>query len=135
MRLRWRLLITAGALTYPFYLVHQSIGIPLAKGLVRALTGLGPLPSMAVAILAMLGLSLLIHRLVERRLGGLLKHRLTLDMRPRDLVAERPFTPPLNAPIGPATGPAPAGPRLRSSCRNEAGSPPPGRRYRTRRFR
>nr|WSX23411.1 acyltransferase [Streptomyces tubercidicus] len=90
VRLRWRWLITAGALTYPFYLVHQSIGIPVAKGLVRACPGLGPLPSMAVAVLAVLGLSLLIHRMVERPLGRLLKHRLTLDMRPRDRTAEPP---------------------------------------------
>ncbi|MFI2206415.1 acyltransferase family protein [Streptomyces sp. NPDC020192] len=80
-RLRRRWLVTAGALTYPFYLVHQSIGIPLAKGLIRTFPRLGPLPSMAVSVVCMLGLSLLIHTTVERRLGRLLRHRLTLDMR------------------------------------------------------
>lgn len=91
-RLRWRWLMTAGALTYPFYLVHQSIGIPVAKGLLRAFPSLGPLPSMAVSVLSMLGLSLLIHVMVERRLGRLLRHRLTLDIRPRGLTAEPPLT-------------------------------------------
>ncbi|MFI1069660.1 acyltransferase family protein [Streptomyces puniciscabiei] len=80
-RLRWRWLVTAGGLTYPFYLVHQSIGIPLAKGLIRAFPRLGLLPSMAVSVGCVLGLSLLIHTTVERRLGRLLRHRLTLDMR------------------------------------------------------
>ncbi|TQK86129.1 peptidoglycan/LPS O-acetylase OafA/YrhL [Streptomyces puniciscabiei] len=80
-RLRWRWLVTAGGLTYPFYLVHQSIGIPLAKGLIRAFPRLGLVPSMAVSVGCVLGLSLLIHTTVERRLGRLLRHRLTLDMR------------------------------------------------------
>ena len=80
-RLRRRWLVTAGTLTYPFYLVHQSIGIPLAKGLIRTFPRLGPLPSMAVSVVCMLGLSLLIHTTVERRLGRLLRQRLTLDMR------------------------------------------------------
>ena len=80
-RLRRRWLVTAGTLTYPFYLVHQSIGIPMAKGLMRTFPRLGPLPSMAVSVVCMLGLSLLIHTTVERRLGHLLRQRLTLDMR------------------------------------------------------
>lgn len=89
-RLRGRRLVTAGALTYPFYLVHQSIGIPMAKGLMRAVPGLGPLPAMAVSVLCMLGLSLLIHTTVERRLGRLLRHHLTRDMRLQDPDAGRP---------------------------------------------
>ncbi|WP_256255693.1 acyltransferase [Streptomyces sp. MUSC 14] len=83
LRRRW--LVTAGSLTYPFYLVHQSIGIPLAKGLIRACPALGVLPSTAVSVLCMLGLSLLIHKTAERRLGRLLRHRLTLDIRRQDL--------------------------------------------------
>ena len=92
-KLRWRWLITAGGLTYPFYLVHQSIGIPLAKGLVRAFPSLGPLPSIAVSVSCMLGLSLLMHLMVERRLGRLLRHRLTRDMRPRSLRVKPVSTP------------------------------------------
>ncbi|MGW2486406.1 acyltransferase family protein [Streptomyces sp. NPDC001606] len=86
-RLRWRWLVTAGGLTYPFYLVHQSIGIPLAKGLIRVFPRLGLLPSMAVSVGCVLGLSLLIHTTVERRLGRLLRHRLTLDMRSQEPAA------------------------------------------------
>ncbi|WP_189268868.1 acyltransferase family protein [Streptomyces fuscichromogenes] len=89
--LRWRWPVTAGALTYPFYLVHQSLGIPLAKGLVQVFPRLGPVPSTVLSVSCMLGLSLLVHTLVERRLGPRLRHRLTLDMRlgmrPRDLAA------------------------------------------------
>jgi peptidoglycan/LPS O-acetylase OafA/YrhL len=92
-KLRWRWLITAGGLTYPFYLVHQSIGIPLAKGLVRAFPRLGPLPSIAVSVSCMLGLSLLMHLMVERRLGRLLRQRLTRDMRPRSLRVKPVSTP------------------------------------------
>ncbi|MFF9583695.1 acyltransferase family protein [Streptomyces achromogenes] len=88
-RLRRRWLVTAGALTYPFYLVHQSIGIPVAKGLMRAVPKLGPLPAMAVSVICMLGLSLLIHTTVERRLGRLLRHRLTQDIRLRFPAADR----------------------------------------------
>jgi peptidoglycan/LPS O-acetylase OafA/YrhL len=88
-RLRQRWLVTAGGLTYPFYLVHQSIGIPLAKGLLRAAPRLGPLPAMAVSLVCMLGLSLLIHTTVERRLGRLLRHRLTLDLRFQDKADRR----------------------------------------------
>ncbi|QIY77022.2 acyltransferase family protein [Streptomyces sp. RLB1-33] len=83
--LQWRWLVTAGGLTYPFYLVHQSIGIPLAKGLIKAVPGLGPLPSMAVSVICMLGLAALVHTWVERRLGRLLRQRLTVDLHLRDL--------------------------------------------------
>ncbi|MET8783895.1 acyltransferase [Streptomyces sp. NPDC049097] len=89
-RLQQRWLITAGGLTYPFYLVHQSIGIPLAKGLVRVFPRLGPLPSIAVSVSCMLGLSLLMHLTVERRLGPLLRQRLTRDLRSQGLSA-KPF--------------------------------------------
>jgi peptidoglycan/LPS O-acetylase OafA/YrhL len=83
--LQWRWLVTAGRLTYRFYLVHQSIGIPLAKGLIKAVPGLGPLPSMAVSVICMLGLAALVHTWVERRLGRLLRQRLTVDLHLRDL--------------------------------------------------
>lgn len=90
--LQWRWLVTAGGLTYPFYLVHQSIGIPLAKGLIKAVPGLGPLPSMALSVICMLGLAALIHKGVEHRLGRLLRHRLTIDLHLQDLAAEPAFT-------------------------------------------
>ncbi|MFJ8487066.1 hypothetical protein ACIRBZ_01565 [Streptomyces sp. NPDC094038] len=88
----WRWPVTAGALTYPFYLVHQSLGIPLAKGLVRAFPRLGPVPATALSVICALGLSLLVHRLVERRLGHRLRHRLTLGIRPPDRSARPALT-------------------------------------------
>ncbi|MEU4173456.1 acyltransferase [Streptomyces sp. NPDC026665] len=81
--LQWRWLVTAGSLTYPFYLVHQSIGIPLAKGLFKAAPDLGLLPSMSLSLMCMLGLAALIHTAVERRLGRFLRHHLTLAARPQ----------------------------------------------------
>lgn len=89
--LQWRWLVTAGGLTYPFYLVHQSIGIPLAKGLIKAVPVLGTLPSMALSVICMLGLAALIHKKVEHRLGRLLRHRLTIDLHLQDLAAEPAF--------------------------------------------
>ncbi|MFF3356261.1 acyltransferase family protein [Streptomyces sp. NPDC002917] len=90
--LQWRWLVTAGGLTYPFYLVHQSIGIPLAKGLIKAVPGLGLLPSMAVSVICMLGLSALIHKRVEHRFGRLLRNRLTFDVHLQGLAPGQAFT-------------------------------------------
>ncbi|MGW5114312.1 acyltransferase family protein [Streptomyces noursei] len=86
-RLRWRWLVTAGALTYPFYLVHQSIGIPVAKGLLQKAPALGVLPSMAVAAAFSLLLSAVIHHLVDGPLGRVLRRHLTRGMSPRPPVA------------------------------------------------
>ncbi|MGP8304071.1 acyltransferase family protein [Streptomyces inhibens] len=82
-RLRWRWLVTAGALTYPFYLVHQSIGIPVAKGLLQTVPALGVLPSMAVAAVFSLLLSGAIYRMVENPLMRVLRRQLTRGMSPR----------------------------------------------------
>ncbi|AQW48428.1 putative acyltransferase [Streptomyces hygroscopicus] len=76
-RLRWRWLVTAGALTYPFYLVHQSIGILVAKGLLQTVPALGVLPSMAVAAVSSLLLSGAIYRMVENPLMRVLRRQLT----------------------------------------------------------
>ncbi|MCK7627730.1 acyltransferase [Streptomyces sp. RS10V-4] len=81
-RLRRRWPVTAGALTYPFYLVHQSLGIPVAKGLLRKVPALGVLPSIAVAAAFSLLLAAAVHRLVERPLGRALRRHLTRGMSP-----------------------------------------------------
>ncbi|MFI0717048.1 acyltransferase family protein [Streptomyces inhibens] len=81
-RLRWRWLVTAGALTYPFYLVHQSIGIPVAKGLLQTVPALGVLPSMAVGAVFSLLLSGAIYRMVEKPLMRVLRRQLTRGMSP-----------------------------------------------------
>ncbi|RPK33118.1 acyltransferase [Streptomyces sp. ADI93-02] len=79
-RVQWGWLITAGGITYPFYLVHQSIGVPLAKGILRAIPQIGGLTSVAGALTCMLILAALIHRWVERSFGSYLRRRLTLEL-------------------------------------------------------
>ncbi|MER6328667.1 acyltransferase [Streptomyces sp. NPDC001034] len=71
----WRWLTTAGALTYPFYLIHEHLGWFVIRVLHRAL-GLPPLPTLGATILAMLVLAWLIHRLVEKPFGPRLKRAL-----------------------------------------------------------
>lgn len=78
-RLSWanrRWLTVVGALTYPFYLVHEHLGWVSVQALHR---GLG-LPSWAVLVLTvggMLALAWLLHRLVERLLTPRLRRALT----------------------------------------------------------
>lgn len=67
IRRRW--LVTAGALTYPFYLLHMTIGFPFAKGLTHHLPALGHWGTMAVTTTAMLLLSYAVFRWVEQPLG------------------------------------------------------------------
>ncbi|MEV5814294.1 acyltransferase [Streptomyces mutabilis] len=67
-RVTWRGLTVAGALTYPFYLVHEHLGWVVIHALHR---GLG-VPSAATLVLtaaAMLALAWLLHRYVERPLA------------------------------------------------------------------
>ncbi|MEV7977299.1 acyltransferase [Streptomyces sp. NPDC086519] len=68
----WPWLTTAGALTYPFYLVHEHLGWFVIRVLHRA-WGLPPWPTLAVTVLAMLGLAWLIHRFAETRFGPRLR--------------------------------------------------------------
>ncbi|MGW5947640.1 acyltransferase family protein [Streptomyces celluloflavus] len=127
-RLRWRWLVTAGALTYPFYLVHQSIGIPVAKGLLQKVPALGVLPSMAVALAFSLLLSAVIHRTVDGPLGRVLRRHLTRGMSPRrpaattapDRDEPRGPRPQVPALAGRTTGPGPQ--PCASSVGNGAGS-------------
>ncbi|GAU65076.1 putative acyltransferase [Streptomyces sp. NBRC 110611] len=66
----WRWLPTAGALTYPLYLLHENIGREIFSALSRYV------PAHALLVLTigvMLLASWLVHRLVERPVGKLLK--------------------------------------------------------------
>ncbi|WP_177235108.1 acyltransferase [Streptomyces sp. MUSC 14] len=72
---RGRWLVTAGALTYPFYLVHEHLGWFVIRVLHRGL-GLGPWPTLVVTVLGMLVLAWLIHRFVEKPFGPRLKRAL-----------------------------------------------------------
>ncbi|WP_431041487.1 acyltransferase family protein [Streptomyces sp. P1-3] len=72
-RVRWRWLATAGALTYPLYLVHQYIGLTL----IHWLQGRMPAPALVLAVLAvMLVAAWVLHRCVERPLGRALRRAL-----------------------------------------------------------
>jgi peptidoglycan/LPS O-acetylase OafA/YrhL len=61
--IRWRFLITAGALTYPLYLLHQDIGFTAIKYLH---TKISPWPLVLGLYAAMLVFSWLVHRLIEK---------------------------------------------------------------------
>ena len=79
-RIEWRWLTTAGALTYPFYLVHEHLGWVVIDKLNRH-TSLSPPAVLAVSAGSMLVLAWLVYRLVERpsapRLKRLLNRPLT----------------------------------------------------------
>ncbi|MGW6739771.1 acyltransferase family protein [Streptomyces sp. NPDC055025] len=73
-RIRWKWLTTAGALTYPLYLMHYAAGVAVIHHLrdrvdARLLV--------AGLIVGMLVLSWLVHRFVERPLSKFLKKGLT----------------------------------------------------------
>ncbi|MBH1935895.1 acyltransferase [Streptomyces sp. AV19] len=71
----WRWLPVAGALTYPFYLVHEHLGWVVVGALHRGL-GLPSYATFGLTIALMLGLAWLLHVLVERRLTPLLRRAL-----------------------------------------------------------
>ncbi|MFI8388424.1 acyltransferase family protein [Streptomyces sp. NPDC085540] len=70
---QWRWLPHAGALTYPLYLIHMMAGLTFIH-LFRH--DVAPVPLVIGVIAAMLLLAWLVHRLVERPLGRLLRDRL-----------------------------------------------------------
>ncbi|MCB5909200.1 acyltransferase family protein [Streptomyces pinistramenti] len=121
-RIRWRWLVTAGALTYPFYLVHQSIGIPVAKGLLKVVPALGPLPSIAIALVFSLLLSAAIYRTVDGPIGRMVRRHLTRGMSPRDrtLATTAPHKTEQNAAVAQLT--APGGPPTEPATEPDARS-------------
>ncbi|MBN0044384.1 acyltransferase [Streptomyces actuosus] len=62
----WRWLTVAGALTYPFYLVHEHLGWVVVQGLHRGL-GLPSYATFLLTVAAMLVLARLLNRFVEER--------------------------------------------------------------------
>ncbi|MFH9816800.1 acyltransferase family protein [Streptomyces sp. NPDC017230] len=69
-RIRWKWLVTAGALTYPLYLVHYAAGTTL---IARLHDTMDPRLLLALLTTGFLLLSWLIHRFVERPVSRLLK--------------------------------------------------------------
>ncbi|MCF3106233.1 acyltransferase [Streptomyces roseoverticillatus] len=76
-RIQWRWLSTAGALTYPLYLLHQYIGMTVIYGLRDRI----PRHVLVIGlVLVMLGAAWLLHKLVERPLGMRLRKVLRSSM-------------------------------------------------------
>ncbi|MCX4905932.1 acyltransferase [Streptomyces sp. NBC_00878] len=75
----WRWLTVAGALTYPFYLVHEHLGWVVIKALHQTL-GIPANVTAPLTILSMLALAWLLNRCVEDRLTPRLR---TLLSKPR----------------------------------------------------
>lgn len=71
-RIGWRWLTVAGALTYPFYLLHQRIGYALIRT-VHQVVAAPPWLLIAGTIVVVGGLAWLVHRYVERPLTPLLR--------------------------------------------------------------
>ncbi|GAA2256029.1 hypothetical protein GCM10010415_16070 [Streptomyces atrovirens] len=72
-RIRWKWLVTAGAMTYPLYLIHYAAGTTLINCFHDTMDAR---LLVAVVIAGFLVLSYLIHRLVERPVSRLLKRGL-----------------------------------------------------------
>ncbi|MEV0255857.1 acyltransferase [Streptomyces sp. NPDC050732] len=80
-RIDWRWLTVAGALTYPFYLVHEHLGWVTVEVLHRHL-GLPSYATFALTITAMLLLAWLLNRYVEERLTPLIRKGLNRSHQP-----------------------------------------------------
>lgn len=74
-RVDWKWLTVAGALTYPFYLVHEHLGWVTVAALHRGL-GLPSYATFGLTIAAMLMLAWLLNRFVEERLTPLIRNGL-----------------------------------------------------------
>ncbi|GIM96217.1 acyltransferase [Paractinoplanes toevensis] len=75
-RLRWRVLTVLGTATYPLYLLHRVAGFTIVHALRQHLTA-SPVVLLAGLLVALTGVALLIHHLVERPLAPRLKAALT----------------------------------------------------------
>ncbi|MGV9879471.1 acyltransferase family protein [Streptomyces sp. NPDC003006] len=80
-RVNWRWLTVAGALTYPFYLVHEHLGWVAVQALHRGL-GLPSYATFALTIAGMLALAWLLNRYVEERLTPLIRRGLNRSPTP-----------------------------------------------------
>ncbi|MFE9096183.1 acyltransferase family protein [Streptomyces sp. NPDC007264] len=76
----WRWLTVAGALTYPFYLVHEHLGWVVIQALHRTL-GIPSYGTLPLTVASMLLLAWLLNRLVENRLTPRLRTALAAPRR------------------------------------------------------
>ncbi|WP_371527607.1 acyltransferase [Streptomyces sp. NBC_01283] len=74
-RADWKWLTVAGALTYPFYLVHEHLGW-VTVGVLHRKLGLPSYATFGLTIAAMLLLAWLLNRFVEERLTPLIRNGL-----------------------------------------------------------
>jgi peptidoglycan/LPS O-acetylase OafA/YrhL len=122
---RWRWLTVAGALTYPLYLLHEVIGWTL----IGRLHGYVPKWVLLFGVIgAMLGLSWLVHRFVERPVGRRIRKAIEqslatirLPERPAATIAPRsggePVTERASTGVDPDAEPVADGsPRLESAA-------------------
>ncbi|MFF0158747.1 acyltransferase family protein [Streptomyces sp. NPDC005263] len=72
-RIRWKWLVTAGALTYPLYLTHYAAGTTMIS---RLRDTMDPRLLVVVVLAGFLVLSWLVHRFVERPVAGMVKRGL-----------------------------------------------------------
>lgn len=84
--LRWRGLVVLGALTYPVYLLHEMITMVAIHYLYPRLT---PWAVVGVAVVAVLVLAYLVHRLVERPSRSWMERRLRAAIAGLGKAAER----------------------------------------------
>ncbi|EKX65149.1 acyltransferase family protein [Streptomyces ipomoeae] len=82
-RVDWAWLTTAGALTYPFYLLHEHLGWPVVQALHQGL-GLSSALTLALTVTLMLLLAWLLHHGVERPLQPILRRSLDGRRVPTD---------------------------------------------------
>ncbi|WP_262283817.1 acyltransferase [Micromonospora sp. MA102] len=75
---RWPWVATAGALTYPLYLVHQTVGVAVIK---KAQTHLPPWLLLGALFALLLVAAWLIHRFVERPVARWMKGQLNRSLR------------------------------------------------------
>ncbi|HEX8631467.1 MAG TPA: hypothetical protein VF755_25180, partial [Catenuloplanes sp.] len=84
--LRWRLLTTLGAMTYPLYLVHEQLGLTF----LHVMRGrLEPYPLLLATVALMMTLAWLIHRFVERPASGPLRRGLERSLHAIDRAGEQ----------------------------------------------
>ncbi|WP_329527216.1 acyltransferase family protein [Streptomyces sp. NBC_01462] len=90
----WSWLTVAGALTYPFYLIHEHLGW-FAIRIYHRYLGLEPHLTLVASVISLLALAWLIHRFVEKPFGPRLKRTMAAQAAQlaRRTGGPRPSTP------------------------------------------